>query len=72
MFRTVDGFEDVLYRVSGGDSGCVHSGAVDHYATSFVGNARTGVNSNFSMNNQNVMSLWQKIYQDMTVAKVLI
>jgi hypothetical protein len=49
LFRTIGGFEDVIYRLAGGTEGRVRMGSA-HYARSFLQRAITGVNSRFEMN----------------------
>lgn len=50
FFRTIGGFEDVIYRLAGGTEGRIRSGS-SHYATPFAERAITGINSRFDMTN---------------------
>lgn len=52
FFKSAGSFEDVMYRVSGGDSGIVRSN-VNSYATPFANNAQMMLRSNFRLNNSN-------------------
>ena len=49
FFKTIGGFEDVMYRLSGGSLGRVRSGYTS-YARSFSERARHGDRTNFAMN----------------------
>ncbi|MEN8905414.1 MAG: amidoligase family protein [Clostridiales bacterium] len=50
FFKSTGSFEDVIYRVSGGERGIVRSN-VNHYATSFSQTADRMLRTNFSLNN---------------------
>ena len=52
FFRTVGGFEDVIYRMAGGSLGRVRSG-YSHYAMPFGGIAARSVNERFEMDSMN-------------------
>lgn len=49
FFKTIGGFEDVMYRLSGGSLGRIRSGYT-RYATPFSERARYGERANFAMN----------------------
>jgi hypothetical protein len=51
FFRAIGGFEDVLYRLSGGSEGRIRSGYT-HYATPFAANARRSAVERFSLNDR--------------------
>lgn len=52
FFRAIGGFEDVLYRLSGGSEGRIRSGYT-HYATPFAANARRTAVERFNLNDRN-------------------
>lgn len=52
FFRTIGGFEEVLYRLAGGDLGQIRSNS-SHYARPFQQNARSTTVSRFSLENRN-------------------
>ena len=48
FFRSIGGFEDILYRLAGGNLGRIRSN-YSHYATSFQNNARQAAQSRFTL-----------------------